>query len=423
MPSQNAADPARIVLGVTGSIAAYKSCELVRLLRKEGHSVRVVMSRGAEDFVGALSFESLSGQPVLRGFDGAHGLSATAHIDLAQWGEALVVAPATANFIAKYACGIADDALLTEALAFTGPVLLAPAMNTRMWQASVTQENVQRLRARGVQIVGPAHGDLACGETGAGKISEPEEIAQALMARLKGKAPAKAASVPAARSVGLSLEGLRVLVTSGPTRAWLDPVRYISNRSSGRMGHALARAAEEMGAQVTLVTGPVDESFARLERGRVMRVESTQDMLEAARTPARDADIIIGAAAVCDFEAEARQQKIPRGESGLKLQLKSAPDILATLAAARRPGQLFMGFAAETLGDGSERARQKLAKKNLDLLALNNVSRADIGFDSDFNEVTLFAAGADASTQLPRAPKSEIARALLRRACEMRGQA
>lgn len=390
----------KIVLGVTGGIAAYKSCELVRLFKKSGADVRVVMTEQAENFVGPLSFQSLSGHPVLRSLGEGYDLSATAHIDLSQWGDLLVVAPATANFLAKFAHGVCDDPLLTEALAFTGPILLAPAMNLRMWNASVTQENSKKLARRGVLFVGPTTGDLACGETGLGKMTEPLGILEAAERSLKP----------------LSLKGVNVLVTSGPTRSYLDPVRFISNRSSGRMGHAIAQAAEERGADVTLVCGPVEEVYACLSRGKVIRVETNKEMLEQARAVLSQSDIIFGVAAVCDFQVEAPQKrKIKRGKA-LELELASAEDILGTLTKERKSGQVFVGFAAEMGNEREqvERAQRKLEEKGLDFIAVNDVSREDIGFGVDSNEVYLLERGKEYSF-LPKMSKAEIASHVLNR--------
>jgi len=394
----------KIILGVTGGIAAYKACELVRLLKKAGHEVRVVMTASAESFVGPLTFHSLSGEPVLRSLhEGGYDLSATSHVDLAQWGDLLVVAPATANFLAKLACGIADDALLTEALAFRGPALLAPAMNTRMWEAPATRANLETLRGRGYSFAGPVAGDLACGETGEGKMSEPAEIfaaAEALLAR------------------DLPLAGKKVLVTSGPTRAYIDRVRFLTNRSSGRMGHAVAEAAERLGAEVVLVTGPVDARFARLARGRVIEVETGEQMLEACRAHLSTAHALFAAAAVADFRMPEVLEGKLRREGSLKLELTASVDVLAELAKEKSPGQVFFGFAAEA-GEGEaerERAREKIRRKHLDFLALNNVARSDIGFDVDENEIHLFAGEGASSRTLPKQSKAGIAEALVREA-------
>jgi phosphopantothenoylcysteine decarboxylase/phosphopantothenate--cysteine ligase len=390
----------KIILGVTGGIAAYKACELVRLCKKAGHEVRVVMTSAAEQFVGPLTFASLSGNPVLRSLhEGTQDLSATSHIDLAQWGEILVVAPATANFLAKYAAGIADDALLTEALAFQGPLLLAPAMNTRMWEASITQENLTRLQERGVHLVGPATGDLACGETGMGKMSEPAEIFAALERRL-GQA--------------LPLMGKTVLVTSGPTRSYIDRVRFLTNRSSGRMGHSIAAAAERLGAEVVLVTGPVEPRFAKLSKGKVMEVETGEEMLAACLPHLEKADALFATAAVADFRMPAVLDGKLRREGTLKLEMEAAVDVLASLAERKRPGQIFFGFAAE-VGEGEAemaKAREKIRRKKLDYLALNNVQRSDIGFDVEENEIYLFT-GEEKVRKLEKTAKPRLAEALL----------
>lgn len=390
----------KVVLGVTGGIAAYKACELVRLFKKNGHEVRVVMTRAAEDFVGPLTFHSLSGEPVLRSLhEGGYDLSATSHIDLANWGDILVVAPATANFLAKFSYGAADDALLTEALAFQGPILIAPAMNTRMWEAEQTQRNFETLAKRGVHFVGPASGDLACGETGLGKMCEPEEIfAAALRVEEKRR----------------SLAGLKVLVTSGPTRAYIDSVRFLTNRSSGRMGHAIAAQAEAMGAEVVLVTGPVESRYARLSRGKVVNVETAEQMLDACLPELESADLVIATAAVADFRMPEVTQGKLRREGTLKLEMIASADVLAELGRRKKPGQVFMGFAAEA-GEGEaefEKAREKIRKKNLDYLALNNVSRSDIGFDVADNEIHFFT-GVNRVEKLPKASKTEIAEKLL----------
>ncbi len=396
MPSQKSSKQ-RVVLGVTGGIAAYKACELVRLLKKGGHEVKVVMSRNAEKFVGSITFEALSGNPVVT------DLSTMAHIELAQWGDVFVVAPATANFLAKYTHGIADDALLTEALAFSGRVVVAPAMNTRMWDAAPTQANVAVLRERGVEFVGPAAGELACGEVGEGKMSEPEEIFNVIVG-----------------GESLPLAGKTVLVTSGPTRAYIDSIRYITNRSSGRMGHAVAMEAERLGANVVLVTGPVEPRFMKLARGRVGEVETGEEMLAACKEVLPKADFVFAAAAVADFKMpEVLTGKIRR-EGNLKLELEAALDVLGELGKAKRPNQVFVGFAAEH-GEGEpemQKAREKLSRKNLDLLAFNNVARSDIGFDVDFNELIVFSCDSEPK-KIPRAKKEDVARNLILAALEV----
>jgi phosphopantothenoylcysteine decarboxylase/phosphopantothenate--cysteine ligase len=401
----------KIIVGITGGIAAYKACELVRLFKKAGHEVRVVMTASAENFVSALTFHSLSGEPVLRSLsEGSPGLGATSHIDLAQWGDILVIAPATANFIAKQAHGIADDALLTETLAFQGPVLVAPAMNTRMWDAPATQANLKILQSRGVQFIGPASGDLACGEVGAGKMSEPVEIYETAEKILSSDKP---------------LLGKTVLITSGPTRAYIDRVRFITNRSSGRMGHAIAEAAEKLGANVVLVTGPVEKRFATLAHGKVIEVETGAEMLAACREVLASVDVVFATAAVADFEMPAVHGGKIRREGNLTLEMQPAVDVLAALGKEKHPGQIFFGFAAEA-GEGAEefaKAREKIRRKNLDYLALNNISRKDIGFDAQDNEVYLFR-GSDSAhpEKLEKTRKTNLADTLLRTAFQLEGQ-
>ncbi len=393
----------RILLGVTGGISAYKSCELVRLFKKAGHEVRVVMTASAERFVGPLTFHSLSGEPVLRSLHtGDYDLSATSHIDLAQWGELLVVAPATANFLAKLACGIADDALLTESLAYRGPALLVPAMNTRMWEADSTQKNLETLRERGYMFSGPVAGDLACGETGLGKMSEPAEIFAASEKLLQANLP---------------LAGKKILVTSGPTRSYIDRVRFLTNRSSGRMGHSIALAAERQGAEVVLVTGPVDPRFASLERGVVIEVETGDDMLAACRDHLGGAHALFATAAVADFQMPSVVEGKLRRNGILKLEMEASVDVLAELAKLKRPGQIFFGFAAE-VGEGEAefaKAREKIRRKSLDFLALNNVARADIGFDAEDNEIYLFE-GESSMRKISKDTKAHLAEVLLHEA-------
>ena len=401
----------KIILGVTGGIAAYKACELVRLLRKQDCEVRVIMTKSAESFVGPLSFHSLSGNVVVRADLAMNSdLSATAHIDLAQWGDIFVIAPTTANVLAKLANGICDDSLTIEALAFQGPIVVVPAMNTRMWTAQVTQENLQRIRDRGVKIIEPQIGSLACGEFGAGKMEEPAAIVEYLAQQLSGSQ---------------ILHGCKVVITSGPTRAYIDSIRFITNRSSGRMGHALARMAEDMGAEVSLITGPVDHQFAQLERGNVFKVETNEEMLKCALKECENAQFIFGAAAVCDFDVKDYfEGKIARS-GDLSLLLESSVDILGELTKNRKPGQVFVGFAAEP-GDHQaqmDKARRKLESKRVDFIAMNDVSRADVGFDVDTNEMHVFEQGTEVRYSfLARAPKTEIAKQLLGLAAQRRLQ-
>lgn len=394
---------ASILLGVTGGIAAYKACEILRLFDKAGHRVRVVMTRTATEFVGPLTFETLSKARVLLderplGEDGS-----ILHIAYADQADVFVIAPCTANVIAKLARGTADDALSTTALAFTGPVLLAPAMNVNMWNSEPVRANLEILRARGIHVVEPGSGDLACGWVGEGRLAEPAEIVEAV---LKVLDPVK------------DLARFRIVVSAGPTREKLDPVRYLSNHSSGKMGYAIARAARARGASVTLVSGPV--ALPGPEGVDVVRVESAAEMKAAMGERARDADIVIMAAAVADYRpAEPADRKIKKNEERLQLALVRNDDILARLGETKRPGQVLVGFAAET-HEAVAYGQAKLKKKNADLFVANDVSRSDIGFSSDENEVhLLFADGR--VVKVEKAPKPRIAEAILDAAKEIFG--
>ena len=383
----------RVVVGVTGGIAAYKSAELVRRLKEAGAEVRVVMTAAATQFTTPLTMQALSGQPVHLHLLDTAAENAMGHIELARWADAVVVAPASANSLAKLAQGLADDLLTTLCLASQAPLVLAPAMNHVMWGKAATQANRRLLEEHGVRILGPAEGDQACGETGPGRMVEPNEIVAAL--------------------VGLfatgSLQGAHVIVSAGPTREVIDPVRFLSNRSSGKMGYALAQAAVEAGAKVTLISGPVSlPNPPRVER---VMVESSAEMLEAVTSRAAANDIFIAAAAVADYAvATPKAQKIKKGETCLELQLERTRDIVAEVAALpKRP--FIVGFAAET-EDLEINARRKLEAKNLDLVAANWVGRADQGFESDDNALTVVWQGGGKA--LPLASKSVIARQLIK---------
>jgi len=395
----------RILLGVTGGIAAYKSAELVRLLRRAGGNtgaeVRVVMTEAAGEFITPLTLQALSGHPVRQAlFDPAHE-AAMGHIELARWAEQVVVAPASADFIARLAAGMADDLLATLCLATTAPILLAPAMNHRMWLASVTQENVQRLKGRGVRFIGPASGEQACGETGPGRMVEPVEILAALTSTLSGP-----------------LAGVHVTVTAGPTREAIDPVRFISNRSSGMMGFAVAAAAAAAGAKVRLVSGPV---ALQTPPGGVERVdvESAAQMLSASLTD--PGEIFIACAAVADYRpAQVAGEKMKKSKDSLTLELTRNDDIVATVAAL--PNHPFtVGFAAET-ERLEEHARDKLARKGLDLVAANWVgAKAEgAGFDSAENALELFWPGGHRS--LERGSKELIAAQLIEEIARLFGE-
>jgi len=360
-------------LAVSGGIAAYKSAELVRLLRKQGAEVRVVMTHSAMQFVSPLTFQALSGNPVHSELLDADQENAMGHISLARWADALIIAPATANTIAKLSHGLADDLLATLYLAATCPVYIAPAMNQAMWHKPVTQENIQQLKRHGVTLIGPEQGDQACGETGFGRMSEAQEICNRLMAE------------PAAQC----LSGLKVLISAGPTREPLDPVRYITNRSSGKMGYALANAALKAGAKVTLVSGPV--ALPAPVNAVVVNVETAAQMHEAVIAKAHEHDIYIGAAAVADYSpAHMENEKIKKqaGQTTLTLTLQKTRDILAEVAQLpKRP--FTVGFAAET-HDLEQYAQDKLTRKNLDMIAANWVGRDQGGFDSEQNALQVF---------------------------------
>ncbi len=379
----------RILLGVTGGIAAYKSAELTRLLRRAGAEVRVVMTAAAADFITPLTLQALSGQPVYSRWDEAG--AAMGHIELARWADRVLVAPATADTLARLAQGRADDLLSALCLATTAPLYLAPAMNQAMWRHAATRDNVETLRSRGVRLLGPAEGEQACGDTGPGRMLEPEALLAALSASFESGA----------------LAGLKVLVTAGPTREAIDPVRFMGNRSSGKMGYAVAAAAAEAGARVQLVSGPVALPCPpRVER---VMVESAAEMLDAVLERVADTDIFVAAAAVADYRPQAAAaDKIKKTVQPLTLRLEPAPDILATVS--RLPQRPFcVGFAAET-ADLERHARKKRLAKSLDLVAANRVGRG-LGFEADDNELHLFWEGGDA--RLARAPKPRLARLLI----------
>ena len=362
-----------IVLGVTGGIAAYKAAEVVSRLRKQGANVHVIMTENARQFITPLTLETLSGNPVVYDTFERPATWEVEHIALAKRAEVFVIAPATANILAKMACGIADDMLSTTVLATKAPVLVAPAMNTGMWTAPATRQNVETLRQRGVGFVGPEAGFLACGDEGSGRMSEPAAIVEAIEAIL---CPLR------------DMEGLRVMITAGGTRERIDPVRYIGNDSSGKMGFALAEAARARGAEVTLVCGHT--TAKRPEGVPVTEVESTCELYEAVLERAAEQDVIIQAAAPADYRpAHPSTQKIKKqaGE-GITLELLENPDIAAAVGAAKRPGQTLVGFAAET-EHLLDNARRKLDKKNLDMIVANDVSRPGAGFNVDTNIATL----------------------------------
>lgn len=384
-----------IVLGVTGGIAAYKAAEVVSRLRKMGASVHVIMTENARQFITPLTLETLSGNPVVHDTFERPATWEVEHIALAKRAEVFVIAPATANILAKMACGIADDMLSTTVLATKAPVLVAPAMNTGMWTAPATRQNVETLRQRGVRFVGPEAGFLACGDEGSGRMSEPAAIVEAIEAILCPR---------------WDMEGLRVMVTAGGTRERLDPVRYIGNDSSGKMGFALAEAARARGAEVTLVCGHT--TAKRPEGIPVTEVESTCELYDAVLVRAAEQDVIIQAAAPADYRpAHPSAQKIKKqaGE-GITLELVENPDIAAAVGAAKRPGQTLVGFAAET-EHLLDNARRKLDKKNLDMIVANDVSRPGAGFNVDTNIATLLTRSG--AVECPLQSKQALAERIL----------
>ena len=382
----------RIVLIVSGGIAAYKALELVRRLRDEGAAVRVVMTSAATRFVGELSFQALSGEPVHRDLLDARAEAAMGHIELARWADAVVVSPATADFVARIRYGLADDLGTAVCLASAAPLLLAPAMNQQMWHNPATQENIRTLAARGIESVGPDSGSQACGETGPGRMAEPLAIVTAIAELF---------------STG-SLTGLRVMVTAGPTREAIDPVRYLSNRSSGKMGYAIAQSAFEAGAEVSLVSGPV--ALGHPAGVRTVNIESAAEMFDAVNTSIDDIDIFIACAAVADYCLETPlPQKRKKKDESLNLTLTPTRDILQSVTA--RPNPPFaVGFAAET-ENVLANARAKLERKSLDMIAANQVGASGVGFDSNENELhVLWKSG---EHRLAKAPKELIARQLI----------
>ena len=382
----------RIVLGVAGGIAAYKAADLVRRLRERGFEVRVVMTAGAREFVTPLTFQAVSSNPVHCDLLDEQAEAGMGHIELARWAEVVLVAPATANVLARLAHGLADDLLTTLCLATTAPLVLAPAMNRQMWRASATRANVLALLDRGVMLLGPGEGDQACGDVGPGRMLEPEEIAARIEARFRGGA----------------LEGVEVLVTAGPTREALDPVRFLTNHSTGKMGYAVAAAAAESGARVSLVSGPTAlPAPPGVER---IDVTSAGEMHAEVMARAPRSDIFIAAAAVSDYRPEhAAEQKIKKEEGPATLELVRTPDIVSSVAALDdRP--FTVGFAAETESVQAH-ACDKLERKGLDMIAANRVGLPDRGFASDCNALSVLWRGGD--RELGLAPKTELARSFV----------
>ncbi|MBT4519708.1 MAG: bifunctional phosphopantothenoylcysteine decarboxylase/phosphopantothenate--cysteine ligase CoaBC [Halieaceae bacterium] len=381
-----------ILLGVSGGIAAYKSAELVRKLQLLGAEVRVIMTQGAQQFITPLTLQALSGNPVHTTLLDTEAEQGMGHIELARWADLLLIAPATADLIARLATGRADDLLSTTSLATAAPLLLAPAMNQQMWQDQATAQNIDTLTSRGVRLIGPATGEQACGDIGPGRMEQPEAIVQAACALFDS---------------GL-LQGKRVVITAGPTREALDPVRYISNNSSGKMGFALAQASVDAGAITTVVSGPVNLPTPRHVERR--NIQSATQMLDQCLELVPNCDIFISCAAVADYRpASIEPHKIKKGGEQITLQLVRNPDIVATIAATR-PRPFTVGFAAET-NDILTYAKGKMASKNLDMIIANDVSNQEIGFNSDDNEVTALWSGGEQT--LPRAGKRVIANTLI----------
>jgi len=394
----------RVTVGVSGGIAAYKAAELVRALQRQALEVHVVMTEAACKFVQPLTFAALTGYRVITSLWEDSGTGATSydarseqngieHIGEAQWADALVVAPATANILAKFASGIADDFLSTLYLATQAPVLVAPAMNVNMWQHPATQANLEVLRKRGVRVIEPGTGELACGMVGAGRMAEPLAIADAVLGVLGRRH---------------DLAGETVLVTAGGTREALDPVRYLGNRSSGRMGYALADAAQSRGAKVVLVSGP--SALHPPPRCEMIKVTTASQMREAVIGRMNEATLIIKAAAVADYRpVSVSEQKLKRS-GPLTIELAPTEDILAEVASRRRPGQLIVGFAAETENQMAN-GRAKLLRKGADAIVVNDVTAEGLGFDSEFNAATFLTLST--ATELPEMPKRDLADRIL----------
>jgi phosphopantothenoylcysteine decarboxylase/phosphopantothenate--cysteine ligase len=389
----------RILLGITGGIAAYKSAELTRQLKTAGADVRVVMTPAATEFITPLTLQALSGNPVHLQLLNPEAEAGMGHIELAKWADLVLVAPASADFIARLAAGMGDDLLTTLCLATDAPICLAPAMNQAMWRDPRTQQNLERLqKSIDIHLFGPGSGAQACGDTGPGRMLEPDEIARRCADQFET----------------LALSGRYVVITAGPTREALDPVRYISNHSSGKMGYALAEAARDAGARVRLISGPVN--LAVPDRVECVQVESAQQMLDASLAELGPCDLFIAAAAVADYRPVAvAEHKIKKGaEEIMELRLTKNPDIVATVAASpKRP--FTVGFAAETR-DVVHYAQDKLKRKNLDLIVANDVSAAGIGFNSDENAVTLISSQGE--QVLPQTQKQQLARQLINRIAE-----
>jgi phosphopantothenoylcysteine decarboxylase/phosphopantothenate--cysteine ligase len=385
-----------VALGVCGGIAAYKAVEVLRGLQKAGCTVKVAMTKRACEFVQPLTFRALSGSHVVVDDYAPDNPDPIAHITFSQTADLLIVAPATANIIAKFANGVADDFLTSTYLACSAPVLIAPAMNTTMWEHPATQRNLERLRADGVHIIEPDAGEMACGTIGPGRLSEPDRIVAAALEILRSKR-------------AMDLSGERFLITVGATREEIDPVRFISNRSSGRMGFALAEAALKRGGEVTVVAG--NTSVAPPSGVRVVQAKSAEEMSQAVAKERENASVFIGAAAIADYRpVERADQKIKKSQDSITLTLERTPDVLSQVAASRTNGMLVVGFAAET-ENVLANAREKLRSKKLDAIVANDVTREDAGFDSPTNAITIITK--DNTLELPLMSKTEAADRIL----------
>lgn len=395
----------KIVLGVTGGIAVYKAVDLVSRLRKAGCEVRVVMTEHAQQFVTPLTFKEISGNAVATSMWNGNQEFNVEHIALANWADAFLVAPATANILAKMAYGLADDLLSTTLLASQAPIVVCPAMNTGMYQNPATQENIAKLQERGITVMPPAVGHLACGTSGAGRLPEPQQIVEFMSAFFAGREG--------------DLRGLRVLVTAAGTREPIDPVRYVGNRSSGKMGYAVAKMAAERGADVLLISGP--SALAVPPNVRVVKVETTNEMLEACLAAYGDVDIVIKAAAVADYRPrDVADQKIKKKtDDALTVVMDKNPDILKTLG-AKKEQQVLVGFAAETQNLLAN-AREKVVKKNLDMIVANDVTAAGAGFNSDTNIVKFLFANGEVR-ELEQMPKVDVANKILDEAIRIRNE-
>lgn len=395
----------KIVLGVTGGIAVYKAVDLVSRLRKAGCEVRVVMTEHAQQFVTPLTFKEISGNAVATSMWNGNQEFNVEHIALANWADAFLVAPATANILAKMAYGLADDLLSTTLLAAQAPIVVCPAMNTGMYENPATQENIAKLQERGVTVMPPAVGHLACGTSGAGRLPEPQQIVEFMSAFFAGREG--------------DLRGLRVLVTAAGTREPIDPVRYVGNRSSGKMGYAVAQMAAERGADVLLISGP--SALAVPPNVRVVKVETTNEMLEACLAAYGDVDIVIKAAAVADYRPrDVADQKIKKKtDDALTVVMDKNPDILKTLG-AKKEQQVLVGFAAETQNLLAN-AREKVVKKNLDMIVANDVTAAGAGFNSDTNIVKFLFANGEVR-ELEQMPKVDVANKILDEAIRIRNE-